>query len=142
LLLIQRAPAAVPRRRSHSSHRRAEEHATTRLDFHQEELDDLIVLHVRGEIDISNVELLERALQQLCDRDRGRIVVDTNRITFLSSVGVMAMVRAQARCQADGLDFAVVAARRPVLRPLQASGMDQLLKIFPSLEAARGAEQD
>jgi anti-sigma B factor antagonist len=124
------------------THRRTEEHATTPFAVRREELDDLTVLHVRGEVDLSNVEQLERALQEVCDGDHGRILVDTSRISFLSSVGVMALVRAQARCQAGGLDFAVVAARRPVLRPLQATGMDQLLKIFPSLEAARQGAED
>jgi anti-anti-sigma factor len=66
-------------------------------------------------------------------------VVDATAIAFLSCVGVAALARAQARCQARGLDFAVVAAGRAVLRPLQVTGMDQLVKIFPSLQAARRA---
>jgi anti-sigma B factor antagonist len=99
----------------------------------------MIVLHVRGEVDISNVELLERALQHVCGGDHGRVVLDATAITFLAAAGVMALVRAQGRCLARGLDFAVVAAGRAVIRPLQATGMDQLVKVFPSMEAARRA---
>lgn len=94
---------------------------------------------MRGEVDLSNIELLEVALQHVCAGDGARVVVDATAITFLSADGVAALVRAQARCQARDLDFALVATDWAVLRPLQVTGMDQRVKTFPSLDAARQA---
>jgi anti-sigma B factor antagonist len=111
---------------------------TTRLHVAREEFGELVVLHVYGEVDLSNVELLEQALQQACTGapHSGRVVVDATAITFLSAAGMAALVQAQLNCQDRGLDFAVAANQRAVVRALRVAGLDALVKIFPSLKAA------
>jgi anti-anti-sigma factor len=111
---------------------------TTRLHVAREDLGELVVVHLRGEVDLSNVELLERALQQACTgaAHSSRVVVDATALTFLSAAGMAALVQAQASCQDRGLVFAVVANQPAVVRPLRATGLDTLVRIFPSLKAA------
>ncbi|WP_306306561.1 STAS domain-containing protein [Mycobacterium celatum] len=123
---------AVPRRRSLPDHRRGKEPATTLLDVHREELDDVVLLQLRGEVDLSNVEVLELALDQICSGIARRVIIDATAITFLSMAAVAALVQAQA----NGLDLVLVAVQRAVLRPLEATGLAQRLKIFASLDAA------
>ncbi|HZU49012.1 MAG TPA: STAS domain-containing protein [Mycobacterium sp.] len=101
-------------------------------------VNDLVVLHLRGDVDLCNVAQLECALRETCGAipDSGRVVVDATAIDFLSVAGVTALVRGQRRCRERGLDFSVVAAHRAVLRPLQATGFGEQVTIFASLEAA------
>ncbi|MBO0865653.1 MAG: STAS domain-containing protein [Mycobacterium sp.] len=110
---------------------------TAPLDVQQSTLDDLIILRLRGDVDLSNVATLEGALEQVCgDATAGRIVVDATAIEFFAAVGMNALAQAQTRCEHDGLDFAVVASQHAVLRPLQITGLDRQLKIFASVAAA------
>ncbi|MGH3636981.1 anti-sigma factor antagonist [Mycobacterium sp.] len=111
---------------------------TAPLDIQRATHDGLIILRLRGDIDLSNVAMLEGALQQVCtgSADASRVVVDATAVEFLSVAGIAALVQAQTRCRQNGLDFAVVAAQRAVLRPLQAIGLDRQVKIFTSGEAA------
>jgi anti-sigma B factor antagonist len=111
----------------------------TQLHIARKDLGELVVLHLCGEVDLSNVEVLQRALRQACTgaAHAGRLVVDATAITFLSTTGMAALVRAQASCQDRGLDFAVVANQRAVVSPLRITGLDTLVRLYPSLQAAR-----
>jgi anti-anti-sigma factor len=95
-------------------------------------------LHLRGDVDLSNVAQLECALRETCGAfpDAGRILLDATGVDFLSVAGVTALVRGQRRCRERGLDFSVVADHRAVLRPLQATGVGEQFTVFASLEAA------
>jgi anti-anti-sigma factor len=101
-------------------------------------VNDLVVLHLRGDVDLSNVAQLECALRETCGAfpDAGRILLDATGVDFLSVAGVTALVRGQRRCRERGLDFSVVADHRAVLRPLQATGVGEQFTVFASLEAA------
>ncbi|ORV98820.1 STAS domain-containing protein [Mycobacterium kyorinense] len=93
----------------------------------------MVLLHLRGEVDLSNVEVLELALDQICSGIARRVIVDATAVTFLSMAAVAALMQAQAK----GLDLVLVAMQRAVLRPLEATGLAQRLRVFASLEAAR-----
>jgi anti-sigma B factor antagonist len=57
-----------------------------------------LVLTVRGEIDIANIGAFESALTALTARADGhRLVVDATGLTYLDSVGIKALMRAQRR---------------------------------------------
>jgi anti-anti-sigma factor len=117
--------------------RQAEEPVST-LRVERTTVNDLVVLQLRGDVDLSNVAHVECALRETCDAmpDAGRLLVDATAVDFLSVAGVTALVRGQRRCQERGLGFSVVAAHRAVLRPLQATGVCEKVTIFPSLEVA------
>lgn len=84
------------------------------------------VVSASGEIDLSTVAKLERALRSACVDvgPSGRVVVECSEVTFLGSVGTEVMLRARESCE-----LLLFAPRRSVLRALRAAGQEDTLII-------------
>ena len=84
------APGWVARERGQVTMTTAE--FTTRVESGQ------LVLTVRGEVDIANIEAFASALTALtAQADGHRLVVDASGLTYLDSMGIKALMRAQRR---------------------------------------------
>ena len=70
----------------------------TTADFSTQVESGQLVLTVRGEIDLANVEALEAALLALVARADGhQLIVDVRGLTYIDSTGIKALMRAQRR---------------------------------------------
>lgn len=99
------------------------------------------VVAASGEIDlVSEPELRERLDAALEERP-SLLVVDLTAVSFVASCGLAALLRARQQAETQGAEVRLVATERAVLRPLQATGVDQVIAMFASREAAlkRGA---
>jgi anti-sigma B factor antagonist len=99
---------------------------------------DAHVVTVAGEVDSSTVDVLRAAVAEaLEDRRTAAVVVDLTAVTFLGSVGLKALVDAQtgAAHRREPLRL-VVDGTRAVTRPMEVSGLDQVLATFEDLESA------
>ncbi|GHG41783.1 hypothetical protein GCM10017567_74400 [Amycolatopsis bullii] len=94
---------------------------------------DLAIISAAGEIDTGSVRLLQRALWQ--DLPAG-LVLDLSGVTFFGSAGVRAIEGAVGRARAERRRIGIVAAARPVLRPLRIFGVDTRVGIYPILADA------
>jgi anti-sigma B factor antagonist len=81
---------------------------------------------VVGEVDAYSARQLTAALGAVTEVPQ-EVTVDLNGVTFLDSAGVHALAAAYRRASAVGARLQVVTSRRAVLRPLQLSGLWQLL---------------
>ncbi|MGD0609127.1 MAG: STAS domain-containing protein, partial [Streptosporangiaceae bacterium] len=61
----------------------------------------VVIAAVTGEIDISTVALLRERLFELAD-DGGMLIVDLNRVTFIDSAGLGALVSTARRAAEHG----------------------------------------
>lgn len=82
---------------------------------------------VTGEVDCSSAPEVRAVLDQLVDRAPTEVVVDLTGVTFLDSAGLSALAAAHRRAQAGGGRMRVLAATRAVIRPLQITGLWDLL---------------
>lgn len=113
---------------------------TTRV----ETLDDTPVVHVAGEIDISTVGDLEATIRrsetQTTQEGQGNrvIVIDLRGVTFLGAEGLRSLVASQNRIAAAGGTMRVVVPGEGgvIRRLLELSGVESLLDLFESVEAA------
>ncbi|MBM9502980.1 STAS domain-containing protein [Actinacidiphila acididurans] len=64
------------------------------------------------------------------------VVVDFSRTSFMDSSGINALLRAHRLVQAAGGWMRLSAVAEPVLSPLQIVGLDEILSIYPTVEAA------
>jgi anti-sigma B factor antagonist len=65
------------------------------------------------------------------------VAVDLLGVSFLGSAGLSALVRATGLAQASGKSLRIVVNdHRPVLRPIQLMGLDQMLPLCCSLADA------
>jgi len=102
------------------------------------EVGDAVVVTVRGEVDVMTAPRLRDAVARAFDApEAGAVVLDLTGVTFLGSNGLAALVDAvtEARQRREPLRV-VVDDTRPVLRPLQLTGLDSLLALYHSVEEA------
>jgi anti-sigma B factor antagonist len=102
-----------------------------------------VIVTVVGEVDGWTVDRLRVALGQALDQPGERaVVVDLTRVSFLGSVGLGALVQArrEARARREALRV-VVDHQRPVLRPLQLTGLDEVLALYETVSEAVAGER-
>jgi anti-sigma B factor antagonist len=93
--------------------------------------DQSTVLVVTGELDMQTTPRLGDALGQAL-RDRpGLLVVDLSGVEFLGSAGLTALLDAHDSA-GQHTTLRLVASSRITLRPIQITGLDQRLAVYPS----------
>lgn len=99
------------------------------------------VVVVAGDLDYAAEppfqDAVAEALHRLGDRP---VVLDLTGVTFLGSAGLTALVNSWAavehRPAGAGPLRVVVDETRPVIRPMQISGLDQVLRLYHDVEGA------
>lgn len=89
-----------------------------------------------GEVELVNSPHFESALDQALEESPEVLVADIADVTFLSSAGLAALVRAHRNAEAAGTNFRVVAANPATLRPIQLMGLDQEFEVFADRDGA------
>jgi anti-sigma B factor antagonist len=103
--------------------------------------DDVYVVRVRGEVDMSHEEELRAELHSAVEADAKGIVVDLTECEFIDSSAIRALLLSREEKGSDGGNesFAVAASSEQILRILSVMGLDQVLPIEPTVEEAAAA---
>ena len=81
---------------------------------------------VSGEIDSSSAPLLREQLDALFEGELTELTIDLSAVTFLDSAGLCVLAAAHRRA-GDDIRLRVLASSRAVIRPLQITGLWELL---------------
>jgi anti-sigma B factor antagonist len=100
--------------------------------------EDVYVVRVTGEVDMSHEEELHGELRTAVAADAKGIVVDLTECEFIDSSGVRALLLSrEATNSEDGSErLAVAASSEQILRILSVMGIDRVIPIRPSVEEA------
>lgn len=102
---------------------------------HERSVDGVAVVEVRDVVDMLTAPLLGTAIgTALAGSPRG-IVIDLSDVTFLASAGMTTLVKAKEQV-GDAIGFAVVADGPVTSRPLKLVGLDDVLRVHPTVEEA------
>jgi anti-anti-sigma factor len=103
--------------------------------------DDVYVVRVAGEVDMSHEEELRAELRTAVAASAKGIVVDLTECEFIDSSGVRALLRSREEQHADqGPErLAVAASSDQILRILSVMGIEQVIPIQPTVEEAATA---
>lgn len=94
------------------------------------------VVAPRGEIDVSNVEILDQALEEALDRGPRCLIVDLDGVEYLDSAGVSSLLRANQVIVRSTGDLVLVGGSRFVRRLLQMTRVNRLLPHYETVSAA------
>lgn len=110
----------------------------TGLDIVHHEVEGVLVLTVTGEIDMENAPALCRSVTSAIDRTRGEpCVLDLTTVTFLGSAGLTALLQATRHAEQRREPLRIVVdSNRPVIRPIQVTGLDDVLSLYHSVAEA------
>jgi anti-sigma B factor antagonist len=89
--------------------------------------DSSATVRVVGEIDSTTAPLLSQHLGGLLDTDVRELTVDLGGVTFLDSAGLCVLATAHRRTVRQDVRMRVLAGSRAVVRPLQITGLWDLL---------------
>jgi anti-sigma B factor antagonist len=87
-----------------------------------------MVVTAVGEIDSTSAPLLRQHLDALLDGDVGELTIDLGQVSFLDSAGLCVLATAHRRAVRQDVRMRVLASSRAVIRPLQITGLWELLR--------------
>ncbi|MDP9430380.1 MAG: STAS domain-containing protein [Actinomycetota bacterium] len=97
-----------------------------------------VLLTVAGEVDSSTASLLRAAVDSAFTDRVAALTVDLDGVTFIDSAGLCVLAGAHRRAAEDGVLLRVLASTRAVIRPLQITGLYDLLAV-QSADSGAGA---
>jgi anti-anti-sigma factor len=97
------------------------------------------VVTVPEHLDVSNAGQLSEQLLVLINRGAAELIVDMTATVSCDYAGADAVVRAYQRAAASGTQVRLVVTAAIVRRVLTVNGLDRLIPIYPSVEAATAA---
>jgi anti-sigma B factor antagonist len=96
----------------------------------------VVIVHVSGEIDMATSDTMaEHVLGRLAERP-ATLVIDLSGVAFLGSAGLSVLIEASQQAEEGVTTLRIVATAAPVLRPLEISGLIDLLPVCRSLSEA------
>jgi len=97
---------------------------------------------VRGELDLFAAPELKAAISQALAGESRDLIVDLTQTVFIDSSGLSALMLAMKRAQSLGGRLVVIDAGGSVSRTFRVAGVDQILTIVRTREAALAALGD
>ena len=95
----------------------------------------VVIAAITGEIDISTVARLRERLYELADNG-GTLIVDLNRVEFIDSTGLGALVGTARRVAAHGGSLYAVCAQPQPRRLLWVTGVDKRIPLAATVAGA------
>jgi anti-sigma B factor antagonist len=81
-----------------------------------------------GEVDSTSAPVLRQHIEALLDGDVRELTIDLGQVTFLDSAGLCVLAAAHRRATRQDVTMRVLASSRAVIRPLQITGLWELLQ--------------
>lgn len=94
----------------------------------------LVVTHVLGEIDLLGVSLLRPCFEHQL-RNVQALVLDFTETSYLSAAGLSLLLQTGVDARARNIPWALAAAR-PVLRPIEVTGLERQLPVYREVPPA------
>jgi anti-sigma B factor antagonist len=98
-----------------------------------------LVLHVRGEVDISTAGAIRREWAEMISaRQPGQdvAVIDLSAVDFFGSSGLSALMECRHAADELALRLRVIAPGPVVMRPLEGTGLVDCFDWYPTIDAA------
>lgn len=99
-------------------------------------LDDSVVVTVRGSLDLDSATVLTTTLEQVLDRPEPRVVVDLSGVEFCDSTGLSAFVVGHNRAAAAGGWLRLAAPGEWMAGLLKTVGLAGRIGVYPNVAGA------
>jgi anti-anti-sigma factor len=99
----------------------------------------LIQVTLDGRLDIDGARAIDDRFSFITTTRKANIIVDLSAVTFLASIGIRTLMTAARGQQGRGGTMVLAAAQPIVQKVLVMAGIDQLIPLYDSVEAAQTA---
>lgn len=98
--------------------------------------DDLVVVVVRGDVDLSEAGELRAVLNDACTGPHRTVLVDLDDVRFISSSGMGVLAEVHHRLAAEGRQLLVENASPAIHRAFEIAGVDHVLDAGPDAQVS------
>jgi anti-anti-sigma factor len=102
--------------------------------------DRLAVIKVSGDLDMLTAPALQACVARAME-SADPVIIDLAAVDFLGSAGLSVLVEARTNAAQAQISCALVTDAATVLRPVELTGLTEILSPYPTLEAALAACQ-
>ncbi|WP_405162055.1 STAS domain-containing protein [Nocardia sp. NBC_01499] len=103
------------------------------LDIHLDWVDSAAILTIGGEVDAMSAPQLQSGIEDVLVDKPMLLVVDLSGVSFFGSAGLSVLLLAERAVAKGGLR---VVASPQVRRPIEVTGLDEILDLFETLQDA------
>ncbi|RDI33140.1 anti-anti-sigma factor [Lentzea flaviverrucosa] len=103
------------------------------------EVAGLVVIAVEGEIDVDTADDVLDAVRLGFVSAGPALIADLTLVSFFGSTGISTLISAHELAEENGKKLHIVAPQRAVRRPLQVTGVADVLSLYDSVEEAVSA---
>ena len=93
------------------------------------------VVTIGGEIDLSTAPAFEAAITGALNDDPPVLVIELSQVSFMASVGLRILADTQEKVSKSA-QVAIVASNPATSRPMQLTGLDKVMSMYPTLDDA------
>jgi anti-sigma B factor antagonist len=97
---------------------------------------EVAVVAVMGEIDLFTAPEFKQRIDAAIDADARVLIADLTETTFIDSSSLGVLIGAHRRLADRGRTLAVACANDAIVKTFKITGLDDLLRLSPSVEAA------
>ena len=113
---------------------------STLLEIHEDWHDDVPVLRLEGEIDVSNVGEIRTRMRELVTNQQHALIVDLTPTSYLDSAGINLLFATGEQMRGRQQQLHVVLSESsPLMRMVSLTGLDKSLPTHSTLERALAA---
>ncbi len=94
------------------------------------------VMKIKGRVDSDTAPELDDALTKLLQGNKNKIVLNLQNVSYMSSAGLRAMVKAYQSANKSGGDVRLAAVSEPIEVILRTVGMMQMFKMYTTDQEA------
>ncbi|MCT7661138.1 STAS domain-containing protein [Mycobacterium deserti] len=110
------------------------------LEVSQDVRDSAVILSAAGEIDSSTIDhlrgQLDAAFEVASEHSARLLVVELGHVTYFGSAGLNSILDCHERGRADGVVVRLVASTAEVIRPIEVTKLDDVLRPYPTVADA------
>ena len=103
--------------------------------------DDLVVVRASGRIDVTGSVVFRERLFALLDEQPAQTVVDLSSTDYVDTYALSVLVDAAIRCRLEDRGLALVCSEGSMCRALAATGLDQFVATYATLDEALADEE-
>ncbi len=108
------------------------------MEFYYDEIDnDVLIITADGGLNADTSEQFILSIEKLVDAGLKKMIVDCDKLDYISSYGLGMLVRLHNRMKRHGGDVKIASVKGALPDVLKVTGLNKLFEIYPDVNRAR-----
>ncbi len=107
------------------------------MEIETQDIGNAFLVHVSGEVDMSNSPTVRETLIDLTEQKVRAIVVNLEKVTYMDSSGIATLVEGLQEANSYGGKFRLASLSPKVMQVFELARLTDVFEIFPSVDRAK-----